>query len=49
MEHIELARISKGLAALRDFGSAYRRYGSTPEGAVWALMSAFTGCGHSVA
>ena len=34
---------------MQDFDGAYRRYGSTPEVAVWALMSAFAGCGHCTA
>jgi hypothetical protein len=35
--------------AVHDFGRAAVRCGSTPEVAVWALMSAFAGSGHSVA
>ena len=38
---------SQGLAAMRDVVSPKRRFGSPPEVAVQALMSAFAGCGHN--
>ena len=39
----------QGLAALRNFNSAYVADGSDYDLAFWALMSALTSCGHSVA
>jgi hypothetical protein len=44
-----LARISQGLAAVRDFSPAYARLGSKPECLPNARMSASAGCGHAVA
>jgi hypothetical protein len=42
-----LARISQGLAALRNFDPGYDRLGSKPEYLTNAPMSASTGCGHA--
>ena len=38
--------ITPGHTALRDFGLAYRRFGSDHDLAFWAFMSAFTSYGH---
>jgi hypothetical protein len=36
----------KSVVALRDFDAAFDRFGSPPEVAVWALMSALASSGH---
>ena len=42
-----LASIKSGLAALRDFDAAFDRFGSPPEVAVSALMSALADSGRA--
>jgi hypothetical protein len=46
---INALRNNEGLAALRDFDLAYRRFGSNHDLALWASMSAPTSYGHAAA